>query len=115
MYNVEPEELIHLSEKMDQPMKQMLEYKQFCDRFHRGKDAKLAEIIQNIRLPKETGESVKTRALASSEWQSYLKDWDNVERNYIQAKIEYDTLNNRFSAIQSAMAYLRDGMRRGVL
>jgi hypothetical protein len=115
MYNVDPEELLRLADSMDNPMKLMLEYKQICDRFHRGKDAKLAQIVQSIRLPKETGESVKTRALASSEWQSYLKDYDMAERNYIQAKITVDTLSNRFSALQSIMAYMRDGMRRGVL
>lgn len=107
--NIDPDELIDLSAKMEKPMERYIKWKQINDRFERGKKAKLSQLMMQHE---GTVASREMEAYGSKEWAEYLAEWDNATKELAKAQVEYDTLQNRFAAVQSALSYLRESMKR---
>ena len=111
--NLDPEELVTLSAEIEKPMEAFLKWRQVADRYERGKKSKLAQICVGLRGEgKVSVAQLEMEAYATPEWIKYETEWDDAERKKVAAQVQYETLQNRFSAIQSALSYLRETMKR---
>ncbi len=111
---IEPEILIEIGNQLEAPTKKYIEYKQIVSRYDRGKHTALGRIMVRLRglEPKMPMELLKATAYSNPEYEKYLENWDNAEKELIEAQKEKDTLENKLQAAQSYFAYERDRMRR---
>lgn len=110
-----PEELERLASSMQKPRERYLKWKQVCDRYDRGAKSKLASIFMMIRKISDKDVSaamLEKSAYASQEYEDYLKEWDNAEKEKIKAQVEYENLQCAFDALTSSLAYQRESMKR---
>lgn len=110
----DPDKLVELAEKLGRPLEHYLKWRQVCDRYERGKNTKLAQVIGALRRngEKESHGQLQARAYAHSDYVDFLNEWDKAEQNKVKAQVEYESLKTNFEALQSAIAYDREAMKR---
>ena len=113
---VNPDDLLTVAAEMQKPMELYLQWRQVFDRLERGKNTVLGQIMKKLALGGEikSAETMKLLAHADEVFVAYLAEMDKAEKNMVKAKIKFDNLKNQFDAIQSAMAYQREEMRRAI-
>lgn len=97
---------------MQKPQERYLKWRQICDRYDRG-----AKTIYAKCFLEAHGETVKEKeqvAFTNPMYTAYLAEWDKAEKKKIQAEVEYDNLKTQFDALQSAIAYQREELKRGM-
>lgn len=114
---IEPERLITLAEEMEGPLERMLKWKQVCERYERGKHSKLASIVARLRILNGNASQAKLDSLAygDPEYEEFLKEWNHAEEEMVKARVKFDTLRCAWESLQSVIAYMREGMKRGIL
>lgn len=98
-----PDQLTNLAESLHKPREEYLQWKCICERYKRGDKSAFAKII--MRMAGSSMEERKQKALASEEYQSYLRQQDKAEREKIKAQIIYDNMVNDYEALLSALSY----------
>jgi hypothetical protein len=106
----DPDKLLELAEALGAPLESYLRWKLVVDRYERGKASVLARGTQSI--PDGSFAHRQSVALASEDYEKYLSEWSEAEKNMVKARIVYETAKSRFDAMQSVLAYERDSMRR---
>lgn len=108
-----PDELQKMAAIMERPLEHFLKWKEIVDRFERGKNS-----VWSKCFLKSEGETVKEReakAYADPEYVAYLDEWHEASKKAISARVEYENLKNQCEALQSALSYDREAIKRGVL
>ena len=106
----DPDRLLVLAAELAKPLELYLKWKIMCDRYERGKAAKLAQIIATVADGSYASREAK--ALASPDYQQYLDEWHEAEKKKATAQVEYDTKKAEFDALQSVLSYERESMKR---
>lgn len=107
-----PDRLIELAAEMEAPLERMLKFRQIVDRYERGRDSKLGEIRQALEKRNKTQDDLRYEMRAHPDFKTYLEEWDKAEKEYIKARVAFDTLKNAFDALQSALSFDREHMKR---
>jgi len=105
-----PDDLEKIAHAMDRPREEYLKWKAVLERYEQGKHTKFAECFL-----KSTGDTVKERELiayASEDYKKYLDEWDTARKGTIKAQVKFDNLKCAFDALQSALSYDREAMKR---
>ena len=109
--------LIELAAEMEKPMERALNWKQIVDRYERGRNSKLGEIMMDLQggegVPKAV-EGLKLWAYASEKYKEYLEEWDAAEKKMIIAKVEYETIKNAWESLRSKVAWARQAIGHGI-
>ena len=64
-----------------------------------------------------SGSSIEERkqyTYADKRYQDYLKKWDECEKKMVQARVEYDSIKTNFEALQSALSFDKEAMKRNI-
>ena len=107
---VDPEELIRIAEELHEPRGKYLQWRAFCERMERGKHSVFATIYMETN--EGTVEQRKSQVYASPQWKSYLGKVRKYEKEKIKWQISYENLKTKFDAIQSALSYQREHLKR---
>lgn len=108
-----PDELIVLAEKLHKPMERYLKWKQITERYERGKHTKFAQCF-DFEMRELTIKERELAAYANQEYKNYLEEWDSAEKEKIKAQVEYENLKMSFEALQSALSFDREAMKRNI-
>lgn len=114
----DPQRLVDLAAEMDRPRELYLSWRRIAERYDRGKHTVLAEIMATHRAnleasgEKATVNQLEMLAYSDERYKKYLKEWDDAEKAMTQARVVFENLQCAFEALQSALAYDRDAMKK---
>lgn len=109
------EELLKLAVELEAPLRRYLKWKAVVNRYERGRDTKIGEIRAMIKKDKKSQDDIKYEVKAHPEYIKYLSEWNAAERGMFEEQITVDTLRCKFDAIQSALAFKRESIKREIL
>lgn len=114
-----PDRLIELSASLEKPRENYLLAKQVVDRYDRGKNAKLGMVLQDIPRLSQNGKPISLQeriylAYSSEAWREYLAQWGKAEKVMIEARVLFENLETQLSSYQSALAFDRETVRKGI-
>lgn len=108
----DPNMLLEIAEKMHKPREYYLRWKQIAERYKRGEKSVYAKAF--LASAGANLEERKMNAMTTPDYADYLKAWNRAERMRTKFEVAYENLENDLAAYQSAIAFDREMIKKGI-